>query len=305
MAATYDQLVDRVKQTLMGYTKNQDQITWLTAPIAATDTNFTVDLSTTNALSRGITEIEDELLLLSSYNIQSGTAQVSAGTTGRGVFGTVASSHPTNALVIADPDFPRSRIKEEINNTILAMYPSLWIFGTYEFPKVAARYEYPIPADVEQVYRVTVDTIGPSRVWFPSQTWRYNPQASMIAVDGSATGKSLQIMDFIVPGRTIHMVYTKGPNILVNNSDDYATTTGFLNRTIDCVVYGTTARILASYEPARLQQKAVESTERSPLVPAGAATNAAGYFWNLYYRRLQEEQDYMRDLYPEYQVFSS
>jgi len=305
MAATYDQLVDRVKQTLMGYTKNQDQITWLTAPIAATDTNFTVDLSTTNALSRGITEIEDELLLLSSYNIQSGTAQVSAGTTGRGVFGTVASSHPTNALVIADPDFPRSRIKEEINNTILAMYPSLWIFGTYEFPKVAARYEYPIPADVEQVYRVTVDTIGPSRVWFPSQTWRYNPQASMVAVDGSATGKSLQIMDFIVPGRTIHMVYTKGPNILVNNSDDYATTTGFLNRTIDCVVYGTTARILASYEPARLQQKAVESTERSPLVPAGAATNAAGYFWNLYYRRLQEEQDYMRDLYPEYQVFSS
>jgi hypothetical protein len=305
MAATYNQLVDRVKQTLMGYTKNQDQITWLTAPIASTDTAITVDLATTNALSRGLAEIDDELMLISNYNINSGIANIAAGTTGRGVFGTVAASHAANALVVADPDFPRSRIKEEINNTINAMYPSLVVYDAYEFNKVAARYEYPIPAEIEQVWRVTVDTIGPSRVWFPSQTWRYNPQASTIAVDGSATGKSLQIMDFIVPGRTIHVVYTKAPNILVNGTDDYATTTGFLDRTIDCVIYGTTARILAAYEPARLQQKAVESTERSPLVPAGAATNAANYFWNLYYRRINEEQDYLRDLYPEYQVFSS
>jgi len=302
---TYSQITDRVKQTLAGYTKNQEQITWLTVPMLATDTSMTVDLSTTKSLSRGVTEIEDELLLLSSYDIQSGTAEVAAGVNGRGVYGTTAAAHAANSIIIANPDFPRSRIKEEINNTIQAMYPSLYVFSTYEFNKVAARYEYPIPADVEQVYRVTVDTIGPSRVWFPSQTWRFNPQASTTAVDGSATGKSLQIMDFIVPGRTILMVYTKSPDILVNNSDDYATTTGFFDRTVDVVVYGTVARILAAYEPARLQQKAVESTERSPLVPAGAATNAANYFWNLYYRRLNEEQDYLRDLYPEYQVFSS
>jgi len=305
VAVTYAQIVDRVKQTLMGYTKNQDQFTWLTAPITASDTTITVDLNTTNSLSRGLTEIDDELLYITSYNIQTGTALVAAGTNGRGVFGTTAASHTTNTLVIADPDFPRSRIKEEINNTIRAMYPSLPVFNSYEFQKVAARYEYPIPANVEQIYRITADTIGPSRVWFPSQTWRFNPQASMIAVDGSATGKSLQIMDFIVPGRTIHVVYTQSPNVLVNNSDDYATTTGYLERSVDVVVYGTTARILAAYEPARLQQKSVESTERSPLVPAGAATNAANYFWNLYQRRLNEEQDYYRDLYPEYQYFTS
>lgn len=305
MAVTYGQIVDRVKQTLMGYTKNQDQITWLTSPMAATDTTISVDLATTNALSRGLTECDDELFYISSYNINSGTAVVAAGTNGRGVFGTTAASHAVNSFVIADPDFPRIRIKEEINNTIQAMYPSLPVFQTYEFTKTAARYEYPIPATVEQIWRVTVDTIGPSRVWFPSQTWRFNPQASTIPVDGSATGKSMQIMDQIVPGRTIHVVYTQAPNILANNTDDYATTTGFLERSVDCVIYGTTARILAAYEPARLQQKAIESTERSPLVPAGAATNAAQYFWNLYYRRLQEEQDYFRDLFPEYATFSS
>lgn len=305
MTVTYEQIVDRVKMTLMGYTKNQDQITWLTQPFLATDTTLSVDISTINSLSRGLTECEDELFYITRYDAQSGTALVSAGLNGRGVFGTDAVTHPTNSFVTADPDFPRIRIKEEINNTIRAMYPDLVVFDFFEFNKVAARYEYDIPADVEQIYRVTADTIGPSRVWFPSQTWRFNPQASTIPVDGSATGKSMQIMDFIVPGRTIHVVYTKAPDVLVNNSDDYATTTGFFERSVDCVIYGTTARILAAYEPARLQQKAVESTERSPLVPAGAATNAAQYFWNLYYRRLQEEQDYLRDLFPEYQTFSS
>jgi hypothetical protein len=305
MATSYEQIIDRVKMTLMGYTKNQDQITWLTSPMGAADTTISVDLTTTNALSRGLAEVDDELFYISTINVNSGTATVAAGTNGRGAFGTTAASHAVNSFVTADPDFPRIRIKEEINNTIRAMYPDLPVFGTYEFTKTAARYEYPIPATIEQIWRVTVDTIGPSRVWFPSQTWRFNPQASTIPVDGSPTGKSFQIMDFIVPGRTIRIVYTQAPNILVNNTDDYATTTGYLERSVDCVIYGTVARILAAYEPARLQQKAVESTERSPLVPAGAATNAATYFWNLYYRRLQEEQDYFRDLYPEYLYFSS
>jgi hypothetical protein len=308
VAVSFDQIVSRVKQTLMGYTKNQDQITWLTAPFGATDATYTVDLNTTNSLSRGLTECDDELFYTSNFNIQTGVATVSGlNQSGRGAFGTTAASHAIGAFVIADPDFPRARIKEEINNTIRAMYPTLFIFSTFDFPKVAARYEFDLPANMEQVYRVTCDTIGPSRVWFPSQTWRFNPQASTTsdAPNNSLTGKTLQIMDFIVPGRAIHVTGTLSPNVLVNNSDDYATTTGFFERTVDVVVYGATARILAAYESARLQQKAVESTERSPLVPAGAATNAANYFWNLYYRRLNEEQDYLRDLYPEYQVFSS
>jgi hypothetical protein len=232
---------------------------------------------------------------------------VAAGTNGRGIFGTTATTHSVNALVTADPDFPRSAIQREINNTIVAMYPSLPVFAQYDFPKVAARYEFDLPATTDQVYRVTADTIGPSRVWFPSQTWRFNPQASTTS-DGnnaSVTGKTLQIMDFIVPGRAVHVVTVQPPNTLVNMTDEYAATTGFFERSSDCVVYGTAARVLAGYEPARLQQKAVESTERGPLVPAGSATNAANYFWNLYYRRLQEEQDYIRRLYPEYQTFSS
>jgi hypothetical protein len=99
------------------------------------------------------------------------------------------------------------------------------------------------------------------------------------------------------------VVYQKSPNVLVNDTDDYATVTGLLERSADVIQYGSVARMLQAYEAARLQQKVVESVQRAPLVPAGSATNAANYFWNLYERRLQEEQDYLRTLFPEYSHF--
>lgn len=307
MALSFATLVARVQQQLQGFTKNQEQFTWITAPMLATDTTFTVDPGTVGNLSKGIIQIDDELIQLANYNTASATATVAAGVNGRGYAGTVAASHSTNAIVITGPDFPRARIKESINQTILAVYPDLFVFSQFDFPKVAARYEYDIPADVEQVYRVTADTIGPSRVWFPAQNWRFNPQPSTTsdAPNNSTTGKTLYIGDMIIPGRAIHVVYTKSPNQLVNDADDFQTVSGLLERSADVIQYGAVARMLQAYEAARQQMKVVESVQRAPLVPAGSASNAANYFWNLYQRRKAEEQEYLRTLFPEYSRFSS
>jgi hypothetical protein len=306
LSLSFATLVSRVQQQLTGFTKNQEQFTWLSAPCGATDTTLSVDPSTVQNISRGLVQIDDELVLIANYSTSASTATVAAGINGRGQQGTTAASHSINAIVTAGPDFPRWRIKESINQTIMAVYPTLWVFAEYDFPKVAARYEYDIPADVEQVYRVTADTIGPSRVWFPAQEWRFNPQPSTTSdsPNNSTTGKTLYIGDQIVPGRAIHVVYQKPPNVLVNDTDDYATVTGLLERSADVIQYGSVARMLQAYEAARLQQKVVESVQRAPLVPAGSATNAANYFWNLYERRLQEEQDYLRTLFPEYSRFT-
>ena len=307
MALSFSQLVSRVQQQLTGYTKNQEQFSWLASPMGATDTIFTVDQSTVANLSRGLNQIDDELILVSKYDVTTGNVTIAAGQNGRGQQGTTAASHSLDAIVVAGPDFPRARVKEAINQTILAVYPDLWVFSQFDFPKVAARYEYDIPADAEQVYRVTADTIGPSRVWFPAQNWRFNPQPSTTSdsPNNSTTGKTLYIGDFVTPGRAIHVVYTKGPQQLVNDTDDFQTVTGLLERASDVIQYGAVARMLQAYEPARLQQKVVESVQRAPLVPAGSATNASQYFWNLYERRLAEEQEYLRTLYPEYSRFSS
>jgi hypothetical protein len=182
------------------------------------------------------------------------------------------------------------------------------VFGEYEFPWQAARYEYPLPAEVEQVYKVTTNTIGPSAVWFPNSSWRFNPQASVtpgqVKPTPTPTGKSLQIMrDYIVPGRNARVIYQKGPSTLSADSD-LLTSTGFPERYIDMITYGACFRLLPAYDAGRLQQQSIESTERAPLVPPGSANNASQYYLGLYQRRLNEERNRLFELYENYVTFN-
>lgn len=309
MAVTFSDLVSRVKQQLLGYTRDQASLTFLTDPMTATDDTFTVDVNTVTNISRGLVEVEDELILVNRYDRSTGTVTVLAGVNGRGVEGTTAATHAAATIVTDDPTYPRARVKEAINDTIQALYPDLWVFGEYEFPKIAARYEYPLPVDVEDVYKVVVNTIGPSAVWFPLSSWRFNPMASTTPGQTfptpTPTGKSLQIMrDFIVPGRNIRVSYIKKPNVLVNNSDVFDVTTGFPDRYIDMIVYGACWRLLPAYEAARLQQKQIEATERAPLVPTGAGADASKYYLQLYTKRLDEERDRLQRLFESYQTWN-
>jgi len=306
--ATFNDLVSRVKQQLLGYTRDQASISYLTEPMGASDTTFTVDLDTVKNVSRGLAEINEELMLIKSFDRSTGIVTVMAGTNGRGVESTTAASHAVNDIVTADPRYPRTRIMEAINDTINGVYPDLFVFGEYEFPWTSARYEYPIPAEAEGVYRVMTNTIGPSAVWFPNSSWRFNSQASttpgQTKPTPAPTGKSIQVMrDFIVPGRNVRVIYTKKPTPLVNLSDDF-TDTGFPDRYIDMIVYGACWRLIPAYEAARLQQSAIEATERAELVPTGSASKASQYYYNLYQTRLDEERDRLFRLYETYQTFN-
>jgi hypothetical protein len=311
MAITFNDVVARVKQQLLGYTRDQASISYLVAPMDADDVTFQIDPETVTNISRGLIEIDDELILVKKFDRATGIVTVFGGTsgTGRGAEGTTAAAHTLDTLITDDPMYPRARIKEAINDTIQAVYPDLWVFGEYEFPKIAARYEYPLPVDVEDVYKVTVNTIGPSAVWFPLSSWRFNPVASTTAGQvkptPTPTGKTLQIMrDFIVPGRNIRVTYTKKPNTLDNNADPFEATTGLPERVVDLITYGACWRLLPAYEAARLQQSQIEATERAPLVPVTAATQASQYYLQLYMKRLAEERDRLFRLFENYQSFN-
>lgn len=310
MAVTFNDIVQRVRQQLLGFTRDQASISYLTQPMTSTDMTFLVDVDTVTNLSRGITEIDDELLLIKSYDRGSGVVTVLGNsTTGRGVEATTATSHLSGSIVTADPRYPKQRIKEAINDTINGVYPDLWTFGEYEFNYQAARYEYPIPAEAEGVYKVVVNTIGPSAVWFPLTSWRFNALAStgsQVKPTPTPTGKSIQLMrDHIIPGRAVRVSYTKKPNLLVNGTDEFEPTTGFPERYIDMITYGACWRLLPSYEAGRLQQQSIESTERAPLVPTGAAIQTSQYFLTRYAQRLAEEQDRLLQLFETYQTFNS
>lgn len=310
MAITFNDVITRVKQQLLGYTKDQASVSYLTQPMAATDTSFSVDPETVTNLSRGLVEIDDEMILVKKYDRASGVVTVFGNLSGRGAEGTTAATHSADAIVTDDPRFPKQRIKEAINDTITGVYPDLWTFGEFEFAWQAARYEYPLPTDADGIYRVTSNTIGPSAVWFPNSSYRFNPQASTTAgqvkPSPTPTGKTIQVMrDFIVPGRNVRVTYTKAPNTMNSVTDPFEATTGFPERYVDMMVFGACWRLLPAYEAARLQQQSIESTERAPLVPAGAASSASKFFYSLYQKRLEEERDRLFRLYDNYQTFNS
>ena len=112
MAVTLGDMKGRISQLLQGYTRNQEQITWLAQAMTATDTSFLVDIGTSTSVTRGLVEIEDELLLVNNFNTQTGTVNVSAGANGRGRENTTPAFHDLNSIVTMDPSYPRQRITE-------------------------------------------------------------------------------------------------------------------------------------------------------------------------------------------------
>lgn len=303
MAETFNTIINRVRTALLGFSLDQEQYATLSVAMGVSDTTFTVDPTTVSNIFRGTMEIDDELVLVQSVDRPSGTVTVQAGLNGRGWQNTVPATHVQQSLITMAPRFPRARMKEAINDTISAMYPNLVVFKSTEITKLAPVYEYPMPADVADVWYVTGQLVGPTKIWQPLPNWRYNPKADAQATTDFPTGKSIQIFDFVTPGQRMNVVYATEPSQLVNDTDAYSATTGFNEKTVDIVTYGALSRLLPIYEAARLQQRSIEATERSALVPAGAAMRTAQYYAQLYQDRLAQERTQMMSEVPNFASF--
>lgn len=294
---TYAQLVARVRQSLLGFTKDQEQYSFATSAVAATDTTILADPNTLGNLSNGLIQIDDELILISNINRSTSQLTVLAGTTGRGVEGTTAVSHSQNALIVNDPTFPRMAIKQSINDTILGMFPDIFVVKSTTVTKSAPVLEYSLPADVVDIIQVHSDTVGPSQINFANYHYRFNPVANTARFPN---GKSIQILDPVTPGRAIWITYQAEPGTPVNDSDDIGTVTGWnndANRYSDIITFGACARLISSYESARLQQGAIEQSERASLVPVQSASKTSQYFWQQYQQRLAEERQRLMERY--------
>lgn len=300
MATSFLRVQQRVRGHLLGYARDQEQMTFLSASMAPGDTTFQVDPATVTQLSRGTCQIDDELVLVNTADQTSGLVTVLGGVNGRGVEGSAAASHALNALVTSSPAFPNIRIQEAINDTLLGIYPHLVVFGTTNITKLAPQIEYGLPTNCLDVWYVTGQLVGPSLVWQPLIDWRFNPQADPTVFP---TGKTIQILDGVVPGRQMRIVYAQAIATLVNATDDFAGVTGLPERCVDMVTYGAVARLLPAYEAARLQQRAIESNQRAQLVPTQAATKGAQYYMALYQQRLAEERARMYTEIPNYQQY--
>lgn len=291
--STFLDLQNRVKQLLYGITWDQEQYTYLTNSIGASDTTIVVNDAT--QISRGLIEIDSELLNVQTFNPSTNTLTIFP--FGRGFYGSTATTHAANASVINNSKFPKIRVQESINDIINEVYPTLFAVKSANFNKIAVQYGYGLPADADEILNVNYAVIGPSQIWPSMRRWRFDPNADS---SNFPTGKSIHLLEEVTPGRIMRVTYIGQPSNLVNDTDEFAAVTGLPETAKDCIVYGAAAKLMVAYDAARLQMDSVEASERAALTQPTSAANTSKYFMAIYQERLDLEGKKLRDRYPTY-----
>jgi hypothetical protein len=289
--STLSQMTDRVISYLQGFSRDQDEKTWILGDIADDDLTFRVN--DPKFISAGMCEIGDELLWVARVDNSSGDVTVAP--FGRGYQGTTAAAHSANDCIINSPKFPRRQVQQAINDTIRGVYPDLYVVGNHEFDYVAARTTFELPEDVDTVRHVTTQTIGPTKRWATLVRWRFNPQADPDSFD---SGKSLDIYQEPIAGQAVRVTYTKPPSAFTDDDTEFATATGLAATSEDCIVYGACFRLVGLMEAPRLQINAIEQQLRSQQVPPGSSQHAARHFLQMYQLALMSERERLNRLNP-------
>ena len=120
--STLSELIDQTVSEIGSYVKNQESVTILTNSLTSSDLTMSIDDAT--ALSKGIVEIDDELIYLKKVIQVNSTAQIlgaSGAPAGRGWKDSTAAAHSLGAIVRNNPLFPRIQIKRALLDTIKGM----------------------------------------------------------------------------------------------------------------------------------------------------------------------------------------
>jgi hypothetical protein len=288
---TYNDMVEEVLINLEGFTLRQDRTTYLTAGID--DNDLSIALASGDNIGKGVLEIDEELIHIDSVDRSDRSAVISP--FGRGYRGTTAAAHSADAKVTFAPSFPKISVKRAINDTIRAIYPSVYGVASTTFSFNPSVTTYSLPAEAETVLAVSYDTIGPSNEWLPIRRWRHDPTSN---IGEYATGNAISIYEAIVPGRTVNVVYAKTPTPLSNAGDVFTTVTGLEERSRDLIVYGAAYRMASFLDPGRLNFTSPEADQNDQTRPFGSGTNTARYLLALYQQRLQEETNRLHGKYP-------
>lgn len=295
IASTFLDLQNRVKQLLYGITWDQEQYTYLVNSIGTGDLTFAVNDAT--QVSRGLIEIDNELMNVQTFNSAVTPNTVTVFPFGRGFYGSTAATHAANASVINNSKFPKIRVQEAINDIINEVYPTLFAVTSSDITKVAVQYGYGLPATVDEVLTVNYAVIGPSQIWPSMRRWRFEPNADPGTFP---TGKAVYLLEEVTPGRIMRVTTIGQPSNLVNDTDGFAAVSGLPETAKDAIVYGAAAKLMVSYDAARLQMDSVEAAERAAVTQPTSASNTSKYFMAIYQNRLDLEGKKLRDRYPTY-----
>lgn len=285
-----DTLVEEVLGEATGHTIDVGQMSWLASSMDASQTTMSVDTSGTR-LSRGIVEVGDELVFVASINQDTGEATLAP--FGRGYMGTDAQSHPQNERVTMTPRFPRKRILDAMNDVLRSTFPSIFAVTTTTFQVAGGgRISYELPAAVDRVLRVEVSTVGPSNDWETADRWFFNRNAVTTAFP---SGRSLDLYEYQVPGRTVQVTYAKQPAALTLAG--VFTDSGLRESAWPCILYGTLHRLLTGAVAGESGSESVQAATKNRQHRSDPAGVQREYF-TLHRQYLLDERDRLLTDYP-------
>lgn len=279
-------LIDETRDALHGYVRDQSEVTTLTVAMNTTDLVGTV--SEDIQVSRGLIEVDDELMYVNTVAVVSGAGQFTVPAWGRAQSGTTAASHAIGAKVTQSPLYPRQRIRDAIYWTLREMFPRVYGVKEALFNVDVVRTNYALPSDCWDVLGVEWHLPGPSFMWQRMWRWRVNK---------TATATELEMLGMRWPGPDrVRVHYIVNPPTGYGTDD--LTTYGYTQNIHDIIVMGATARLLMMTEPARLQVESVEAHSRAEVVQGGVITQAAQKLFALYDRRVEQEAMRLQKRFP-------
>ena len=290
--ATLDSMVQEVRSSLAGYTLRQDRITYLDSAITTTDT--AIQVGSADNLAKGIIEIDDELIWIDNFVKASNTLNAAPGF-GRGYQNTSPAPHAQYSQVVLTPTFPRTMIKQAINDTINSVYPKLWAIYSTTFTFNASQTTYALPDDAQNVIYMSWQTTGSSREWLPINRWRQDLMANSATFNSQ---KTVNIYENIQPGRTVQVWYAANPSTMDANTDDFADVTGLPDSCRDVITLGAAYRLLSYVDPGRINLTSAEADLADSKVPGAAGANSSRYIYALYNQRLNDESLKLSDKFP-------
>lgn len=281
--STFSDLTTAVAVELNGYSQTLDEVSYLVTGIGATDLTITVGDAT--GFSRGLIEIDDELIYVTAVDRSANTLTVAP--FGRGYRGSTAATHAANAQVTYSPLYFRSAIQRAINETIDASYPLLFTVAATTFLYVPGQYTYTVPAAATAILGLTWHN-NYTNEDVPIRRWKFDPYQSTVS-----------IYDLPQPGATVNVSYRGKPTRMATGTDVFATVTGLPVSCEDVIRFGAAWRMLPYLEATNSSDMTAEADLSARRY--GNSTSAAQLsrlIQQQYELRLQEEGMKLSQLYP-------
>lgn len=276
---TVNSLVDEILDVVHGYVRIQEQKTYLTGTMDAVQTSFTV-ANFAQDLAKGLVEIEDELVYVSTVDKSSGTVTIAPW--GRGMSQSQPATHAINVQVTNNPLFPRQRIRSALWGVLREIFPDISAYGEQVTNVSPVVTNYVLPSDCFHVSSVMWKVPGPTGQWVPARSWRQNKRA--------ADPVELELLSFAFPGTNrLRIEYVKNPVASFGATDDLATY-GYDFQVRDLLVLGTASRLLSYVESARVLTESVVASTRNETIPPGSAMSASKALYALFRARLDSER---------------